>query len=91
MNTDINTLTISDAKSSDYGEYTAKATNKFGVVQAAVTVSVKEEETVTEGEVTEEDTEVEEKPKPQFELGPEATTVTEGETIRLTCRVTGLS
>ena len=103
---DMDMLMIDDITEEDAGSYTAKATNKWGVVTSTVNVivapagmkftmtkSASGETQVTMEEIVEEvKQKTPKKPQgqsPEFEIGPEPTIVPVGETLKLSCKVTG--
>ena len=81
---DVHTLEVKDATAKDAGEYTVTAKNSTGSVTSTATVEVLSQEPVEAV-----DSAAIEAPK--FEVAPQPVSVTEGETIRLTCQVSGTS
>ena len=95
---DLHILTIKDAVRSDEGSYKLKISNEKGSVQVTVMVTAKTVEIVkteVKEEVKEEVTETVKKPaepepsEPKIEVAPEPVEFEEGETVTLSCKVSG--
>lgn len=104
MKTDEYILEIKEATAEDAGEYFVEAKSAAGAVATKVTVTVEEpvkekspvkEEPVVEAEkkapVEAAAPKEEAAPLPVFDAEPQPVTVTEGEVIRLTCKVSGIN
>lgn len=94
MKQDLHILTIKDALKSDEGKYKLKVVNEKGSTSVSVMVTAKDGTTVQKV-ITEEVTEQKvvtmaaEPCEPKIHIAPEPVQFKEGETITLSCRVSG--
>ena len=79
---DMNVLELTKATPDDSGEYSVKATNKWGVVTATVSVVVSDKPVMSPAPEAD--------PSPKFEILPEPAAIAEGDILRLACKATGL-
>ena len=90
---DFHILTINDAVIEDEGSYTLKVVNETGSVSVTVMVTAKGEPKVEpkeEPKVVEDEKPKEREPcKPKIEMAPEPVEFEEGETVTLSCKVSG--
>ena len=93
---DLHILSIKNADIEDEGLYSLIVTNSMGSVSVTILVTAKMTETLTNEDIREDDetitkevVKVEEPRGPKIEVAPEPVTFTTGETILLSCKVSG--
>ena len=95
---DLYFLEIQEATAADAGEYTVVAESEAGSVTSKVTVTVDEvklekakvEKPVQHADEAKVEEVATEETAPVFEVEPESARVSEGQTIKLTCKVSGI-